>query len=104
MPVAEPQPIVIEKVHLSKLWNVILLNDDYHSYEYVIDLLMEIFHYDVAKAFDMTRYISENGQGIVDTTTRERAELKQEQVHSRGPDPMIPQSVGSITCDIEPAD
>ena len=104
MAIAEPIVETIQKTILSKQWNVILLNDDDHSFEYVIELLIDIFHYDVQKAIEMTHKINDTGQGIVDVTTKERAELKQEQVHGRGADPRIAHSAGAVTCVIEPAE
>jgi ATP-dependent Clp protease adaptor protein ClpS len=41
---------------------------------------------------------------IVETTTRERAELKQEQIHAYGPDSRIPRCKGSMSAVIEPAE
>jgi ATP-dependent Clp protease adaptor protein ClpS len=40
---------------------------------------------------------------IVLTTTMEHAELKQEQIHAFGPDPLSKESAGSMTAIIEPA-
>ena len=40
---------------------------------------------------------------ILITTSREHAELKQEQVHAYGPDHRIPKCAGSMTAIIEPA-
>lgn len=93
-----------QKTNLAKQWHVILLNDDYHTYEYVIELLMKIFRHDLDKAVDITRKIDREGQAVVDTTSKERAELKQEQVHSMGPDFRMKNSAGPITCIIEPAE
>jgi len=38
------------------------------------------------------------------TTTKEHAELKQEQIHAFGPDSLIPQCAGSMTATIEPVE
>lgn len=85
-------------------WNVIILNDDDHTYQYVIALLTTLFKMTVEKAFVCAAKIDEEGQCIVETTTKERAELKQEQVHGFGADPYIGHSAGSMTCVIEPAE
>jgi ATP-dependent Clp protease adaptor protein ClpS len=85
-------------------YNVILLNDDDHTYEYVILMLQELFGYPVEKGFQMAREVDEKGRAIVCTTSLERAELKQEQIHAYGPDPRIPACKGSMYAEIEPAE
>jgi len=41
---------------------------------------------------------------VVETTTKERAELKRDQIHAYGPDWRIPHCVGSMSADVEPAE
>lgn len=88
--------------HLPR-WHVILLDDNDHSYEYVITMLMKLFGHQPQKAFLMAQEVDQCGQVIVDTTNRERAELKQEQIHSFGADPLIPACSGSMTAVLEAA-
>lgn len=85
------------------MYHVILLNDDYHTYDYVIDMLRKIFGKTKENAMQHAIEVDSNGQTIVDTTSLERAELKQDQIHSFGRDPRIPTCVGSMTAVIEPA-
>jgi len=94
----KPSPPVPEP-----LWNVILLNDEDHTYEYVIEMLQEIFNHGVEKAYKMAKEVDENGRVIVATCHKELAELRQEQIHEYGPDPRIPKSKGSMRAEIEPA-
>lgn len=84
-------------------WHVILLDDDDHSYEYVIEMLMELFAHPLETAFQMAVKVDQTGRVIVDTTNKERALLKQEQIHDFGPDPLIEQCQGSMTAICEPA-
>jgi ATP-dependent Clp protease adaptor protein ClpS len=44
------------------------------------------------------------GRAIVLTTTKEHAELKRDQIHAFGPDPLLPRSKGSMSAIIEPAE
>ncbi|MBI3098159.1 MAG: ATP-dependent Clp protease adaptor ClpS [Planctomycetes bacterium] len=83
-------------------WNVVLLDDDDHSYEYVIAMLGTIFHYPVEKSFPMAEEVDATGRVIVFTGAKEEAELHQEQIHSFGRDPLIPRCAGSMTAVIEP--
>jgi ATP-dependent Clp protease adaptor protein ClpS len=84
-------------------YNVVLLNDDDHSYEYVIAMLQQLFGYPKEKGFMMAKEVDTTGRVIVLTTTKEHAELKRDQIHAFGPDPLIPRCQGSMSATIEPA-
>ena len=84
-------------------YHVILWNDDDHSYEYVIALLMQIFGYPPEKGFLMAKEVDARGRVIVLTTTREHAELKRDQIHAYGKDDLIDECQGSMQATIEPA-
>lgn len=83
-------------------YNVVLLDDDFHTYEYVIRMLVALFGYGVEKAYLAACEVDESGRVILLTTTREHAELKQEQVHAFGPDPLLARSEGSMSAILEP--
>jgi ATP-dependent Clp protease adaptor protein ClpS len=85
-------------------YHVILLDDNDHTYDYVIRMLGTIFGYSEQKAFLMAREVDSSGRVIVLTTTREHAELKQQQIHGFGPDPLIAYCKGSMQAVLEPAD
>lgn len=85
-------------------YNVILLNDDDHTYEYVILMLKELFAIPFEKGFELAREVDRQGRAVVCTTSLERAELKQDQIHAYGPDPRIPRCKGSMYAEIEPAE
>jgi len=102
MAVATPDLDVTSSVGLSPRWQVVLLNDDDHTYEYVIEMLTGLFRVTIEQAFRMACEVDRNGRVVVDITTRERAELKQQQIHAHGPDPRLPRCQGSMTAEIEP--
>ena len=85
-------------------YHVILLNDDDHTYQYVIFMLQKLFGHTPETGFQMAKEVDTKGRVIVDTTSLERAELKQEQIHAFGPDPLIERCQGSMTAVIEPAE
>ena len=85
-------------------YNVVLLNDEDHTYEYVIEMLGKLFGHDVAKAYQMAREVDATGRAIVLTTHKEKAELKRDQVHAYGADVRMETSKGSMTAVIEPAE
>lgn len=84
-------------------YNVILLDDDDHTYEYVIEMLGKLFGHNETKAFIMADEVNATGRVIVDTTTKERAELKRDQIHAYGPDRRSAKCKGSMSAVIEPA-
>jgi ATP-dependent Clp protease adaptor protein ClpS len=92
-----------EKTKRQPPYNVVLLNDDDHSYDYVIAMLQQLFGYPKEKGFLMAKEVDTTGRVIVLTTTKEHAELKQDQIHAFGPDPLISRCQGSMSAVIEPA-
>ncbi len=82
-------------------YNVVLWNDDDHTYAYVIVMLMELFGYPPEKGFQMAKEVDTSGRVVVLTTTREHAELKRDQIHAYGKDAEIPQCQGSMWATVE---
>lgn len=95
-----------EKEHIKRQppYHVILLNDDDHTYGYVIRMLGQLFGHPEEKAFRMAKEVDTTGRVIVATTTLEHAELKRDQIHAFGPDNDLPRSKGSMSAVIEPAE
>jgi ATP-dependent Clp protease adaptor protein ClpS len=85
-------------------YHVVLLNDDDHTYDYVIRMLGDLFGHPPERAFLMAKEVDTSGRVIVDTTSRERAELKRDQIHAYGPDPYLSRCKGSMSATIEPAE
>jgi ATP-dependent Clp protease adaptor protein ClpS len=84
-------------------YNVVLLDDDDHSFEYVILMLKKVFGHPIEKGFEMAQEVDATGRVIVATTNLEQAELKRDQIHAFGPDPLIPRCKGSMSATVEPA-
>jgi ATP-dependent Clp protease adaptor protein ClpS len=85
-------------------YNVVLLDDDHHTYEYVIEMLGKIFGYDKQKAFKLAEEVDTNGRVILLTTHKEKAELKRDQVTAYGRDFRMETSTGSMSAIVEPAE
>ncbi len=83
-------------------YQVILWNDDDHSYAYVIVMLMELFGHPPEKGFQLAEEVDKQGRAILLTTTLEHAELKRDQIHAFGRDGLIDQCCGSMWSTIEP--
>jgi len=92
-----------EKTKRQPPYNVVLLNDDDHSYEYVIIMLQQLFGHPPEKGYQLAKEVDTSGRVIVLTTSMEHAELKRDQIHAFGPDPLITRCKGSMSAVIEPA-
>lgn len=86
------------------LWNVVLLDDDHHTYEYVIDMMSRVFGHPAEKGFQIARTVDSDGRAVCLTTHREHAELKLDQITSCGRDARMPESAGPMTAILEPAE
>ena len=84
-------------------YNVVLLDNDDHSYEYVILMLKRVFGHPINKAYEMAVEVDTAGRVVVLTTHLEEAELKRDQIQGFGPDPLIPRCKGSMSATVEPA-
>ena len=85
-------------------YNVILWDDDDHTYEYVIDMMQELFAHDIERGFEIAVEVDTSGRAICLTTTMEHAELKRDQIHAYGKDDAIAHCKGSMSATIEPAE
>jgi len=88
---------------LQPLYHVILLNDEDHTYDYVIEMLAKIFGMTESTAFQHAVEVDTAGTTIVLTCELEKAELKRDQIHAYGADWRLPRSLGSMAAIVEPA-
>ena len=88
---------------LQPLYHVILLNDEDHTYDYVIEMLVKVFAMTESTAFGHAVEVDTAGTTILLTCELEKAELKRDQVHAYGPDWRLPRSLGSMAAIVEPA-
>lgn len=102
-PATKPRERNQQKTHGLRPYNVVLLNDDDHSYDYVILMLNNIFGHPPEKGFELALEVDKTGRVVVATTNLEVAELKRDQIHAFGPDPLIPRCKGSMSATVEPA-
>jgi ATP-dependent Clp protease adaptor protein ClpS len=84
-------------------WNVVLINDADHSYNYVTTLLREVFKVPVPKAVELAAAVSKTGRAVCMTTHKEHAEFKRDQVQTFGKDTLIEGCPGSMTAVLEEA-
>jgi ATP-dependent Clp protease adaptor protein ClpS len=69
------------KLKYPKKYKVLLLNDDYTSMEFVIDVLMNIFHKSYEQAQHVMLEVHQKEKGICGVYSHEIAETKIMQVH-----------------------
>ncbi len=85
-------------------YSVVLWNDEDHTYDYVVGMMMELFGYTREKGYQIAKAVDTEGRAVVITTTKEHAELKRDQIHAYGKDGSVGQCKGSMWATIEPAD
>jgi ATP-dependent Clp protease adaptor protein ClpS len=73
---------VERKTQEPTLYNVILLNDDYTTMEFVIQILETLFQKSPAEAYRIMMHVHRNGRGLAGVYTYEVAETKAERVAS----------------------
>ena len=100
---AAPESGAASQDQLTPLFHVVLLDDDEHTYDYVIEMLMKIFCHSPEAAFRHAVEVDSDGRTIVLTCEREQAEFGRDQIHAYGADPRMPISKGSMSAVIEPA-
>lgn len=87
-----------------KFYHVILLNDEDHTYEYVVEMLMEIFDFSEDQAYQHTVEVDTKGHSRLATLALPEAEKKRDAIHAYGADYRLPRSLGAMAALIEPAD
>lgn len=110
--VEEPSPGTIRRTRTAKdtkpkrqpRYQVILWNDEHHTYDYVIVMLLEIFCHPLERGYQIAKEVDTSGRAIVLTTTKEHAELKRDQIHAYGKDALIDGCQGSMSSTIEAVD
>ncbi len=107
MAVATPPPQTREetsaKTRRQPPYAVVVLNDNEHTFDYVIDCFAKVFHYPIEKCFQLATTIHKEGRAVVWTGALEHAELKKDQIQGMGPDKWARSKVDRpLGVDLEP--
>jgi ATP-dependent Clp protease adaptor protein ClpS len=78
------------------LYKVYLLNDDYTTMEFVVDVLEKIFHKNPVDATQVMLYVHKKGRGLAGIYERQIAEAKIVAVHNAAEDNGFP-----LKCEME---
>ncbi|MDI6400525.1 ATP-dependent Clp protease adapter ClpS [Balneolaceae bacterium ANBcel3] len=87
-----------DKVSEPPLFKVILLNDDYTTFDFVVSILTGIFNKTVPEAIKITNDVHRKGSGVCGVFTRDIAETKIELVNQCSSEAGFP-----LQCTIEEA-
>lgn len=88
---------------LEPRFHLVLLDDNDHSYDYVIELLGHVLGYGPEKSFVLARVVDTQGRAIIETASHEQVLRHQRQIHAYGADPRIPRCSGPMSAIVEPA-
>lgn len=79
-----------ESVTHLKRYKVLLLNDDYTSMDFVVDILMDVFNHPLDSSINIMLAIHKNGRAVGGVYTYEVAETKISQVASKAKESKYP--------------
>ena len=65
-----------EQLKKPRLYKVLLHNDDYTTMEFVVWILVSVFHHDEATATGIMLHVHKNGMGVAGVYPREVAEAR----------------------------
>ncbi|MBV9303035.1 MAG: ATP-dependent Clp protease adaptor ClpS [Acidobacteriaceae bacterium] len=103
VPTAEPITKIDQEQEHGRLFHVVLLDDDEHTYDYVVEMLTKLFLIPEHVAFQHAVEVDTTGRTIVITCERPQAEFARDQIHAYGADPRMPKSKGPMSAVIIPA-
>ncbi|MCC5876552.1 MAG: ATP-dependent Clp protease adaptor ClpS [Candidatus Sumerlaeia bacterium] len=98
-----PEEKVEKKLADEPLFQVILFDDDEHSYPYVIEMLGNLFGISVDEANRIAYEVDYLGQAMVMVCPHGEAVANCKKITSYGADPRIENSRGSMNATVEPA-
>ena len=98
-----PETRVTNEEELIPLYRVVLLDDDDHTYDYVIEMLQKIFVFSMDQAYRHAEEVDTAGRTVLITCELPQAEFARDQIHSYGADWRLPRSKGSMSAVVEPA-
>jgi ATP-dependent Clp protease adaptor protein ClpS len=102
-PVISPETEIINRDQAVPLYRVVLLDDNDHTYDYVIEMLQRIFVFTLEEAYRHAEEVDHSGRTVLITCELPQAEFARDQIHGYGPDPRLARSKGSMSAVIEPA-
>ena len=102
-----PEPRIEEETETetqpqtSEPCNVILFNDEEHTYDYVVEMLTHASRLSRENAFRCAVEVDLTGRTIVHYGTRDECEGVVTRIKAYGPDHRLPQSMNSMNAEIQ---
>jgi len=103
VPEARPALEDTEQDEHGRQYHVVLLDDDEHTYDYVIEMLQKLFFMPVELALRHAIEVDATGRTVVMTCEKAEADFGRDQIQSFGADPRMPKSKGSMSAVVIPA-
>ena len=101
--ITAPGTKIFQGVDKIPLYRVVLLDDDDHSYDYVIEMLQKIFIFSAEQALSHAQEVDAKGRTALITCELPEAEFGRDQIHGYGRDWRMARSKGSMSAVVEPA-
>lgn len=101
-PVVRPRFDTTGQSEQPPLYRVVLLDDDDHTYDYVIEMLQKIFIFSGEQALRHAEEVDSQGRTVLITCELPEAEFGRDQIHAYGADWRLPRSKGSMSAVVEP--
>lgn len=96
-----PQAETEASDELAPLHQIILFDDDEHSYQYVIEMMMTIFSKDAEEGYRVAYDVDFLGQAVVKICSIDEARRGLREILQYGPDPNMEASTGSMRATIQ---
>lgn len=98
-----PETRSVEREQQVPLYRVVLLDDNDHTYDYVVEMLQKLFIFSLDQAYRHAEEVDRSGRTVLLTCELSEAEFARDQIHAFGPDWRLPRSKGAMSAVIEPA-
>jgi ATP-dependent Clp protease adaptor protein ClpS len=102
-PLIAPETETVEREELVPLYRVVLLDDNDHTYDYVIEMLQTIFIFSLDQAYRHAEEVDRCGRTVLITCELREAEFARDQIHAFGADWRLERSRGPMSAVVEPA-
>jgi ATP-dependent Clp protease adaptor protein ClpS len=102
-PTASPETGVTSREQNVPLYRVVLLDDNDHTYDYVVEMLQRLFIFTRDEAWRHAEEVDHTGRTVIIVCELPQAEFARDQIHAYGPDWRLGRSRGSMSAVIEPA-
>lgn len=86
---------------LAPLCKVVLFDDDEHTYDYVVEMLVECCSLSSESAFRCAVEVDLSGRTTVFFGTRDECRRRRDRIHAFGADPRLPRSRGSMKAEVQ---